>query len=221
LSSTIRDGARDRRQHGDDHNSTVFVIDSDLEHRVRLEPGRGLHPFAIAEYASVSAFIADYDGARPACILLHLRVRGPNGIEALRRLDQQRIPLPVLILMDNADVATAVQMMKRGAADFLEAPIDVDELHNRIDDLLTADTERARADAAIHDASRRFTNLSQREHQILEMLLHGQGSKEIARHLGISSKTVDVHRTNLMRKVGVTSVAQLVNLALSIRHSRS
>lgn len=197
------------------------MIDPDLEHRVPLEPGRCLHPFAVAEYTSVSAFIADYDGARPGCIVLHLRVRGPNGLEALRRLDQQHIPLPVFILMDNANVATAVQLMKRGAADFLEAPIDLDELHSRIDDLLSADSERARNDAAIYDASRRFTNLSQREHQILEMLLRGQGSKEIARHLGISSKTVDVHRTNLMRKVGVTSVAQLVNLALSVRHSRS
>jgi FixJ family two-component response regulator len=220
---THRSEVRDRhwRQHTEERLPVVHLIDGDHHLRSGLEhQEEGAHGFVVSEYAAVAAFIASYDGARPSCILIRLLKDHRGVAETLRRLAEHSIHLPVIVLADHADIPTVVECMKLGASDFLELPIDLEDLRQRIEDLLADDAERARTDTEIAAASRRFVNLSQRERQILDLILHGSGSKEIGRLLDISSKTVDVHRTNLMRKVGVTSVTQLVNMALSIRHHR-
>ncbi len=219
----VRSDARDRRRRGstEDHLPTAHIICDDGPLRSALAQASGEHAFSIKDYSKVAEFIAEYDGRRPGCVVVYLPLPNTSGADALHALAQRGVVLPVMIVSEHADVATAVQCMKLGAADFIEAPIDPVDLLHRVEDMLTDDEERARADAEMSAISRRFETLSQREHEILELILRGAGSKEIARLLDISSKTVDVHRTNLMRKVGVSSVTQLVYLGLSVRHRRS
>ena len=198
----------------------VHIIEEEAGLRALLEGESGALSIAIHGYASMGEFLETYDGSRPGCALLHLPLADMSPEEALRRLAQNNIKLPTMVLAEQADVATVVQCMKLGAFDFMEIPVESERLRHRVEDLIVDDVERAREDAALSAASMRFVALSPRERQILDQIVHGAGSKEIARLLGISSKTVDVHRTNLMRKVGVASVAQLINLALSVRHGR-
>jgi two-component system response regulator TtrR len=219
----VRSDARDRRRRvtADDHLPTAHIICGDRSSRIGLARAAGDHTFTIKDYATVGSFIAAYDGSRPGVIVVYLPMPNMSGMDALHNFAQHGVVLPVMMVSEHADVSTAVQCMKLGASDFVEAPIDPADLHQRIADMLADDEERARADAEMSAISRRFETLSQREQEILEMILRGAGSKEIARLLDISSKTVDVHRTNLMRKVGVSSVTQLVYLGLSVRHRRS
>ena len=222
MPSAVRSDLRGRRRPlVDEYTPTAHVIGQ----ASGLPPGFGQSAngqvfFRVQRYTGVAGFLASYGGARPGCIVIDLPLPDMSGVEAMHGLAQHEVAMPVIILSEQADIPTVVQCIKLGATDFIEKPIDPVDLQHRIEDMIADDIERARADTEMSAVSRRFDTLSQREHEILELILRGAGSKEIARLLDISSKTVDVHRTNLMRKVGVSSVTQLIYLGLSLRHRR-
>jgi two-component system, LuxR family, response regulator FixJ len=222
MPSAVRSDLRSRRRSFvDDHMPTAHVIGEDPALHVGFTQGANGYAFRVMHYGSVATFVASYGGTRPGCIVICLPLPDMTGVEALRELGQHDIALPIIILSEVADTPTVVQCMKFGASDFLEKPIDPVALHQRIEDMIAEDAEHAHDDAEMSAISRRFDTLSQREGEILELILRGAGSKEIAKQLNISSKTVDVHRTNLMRKVGVSSVTQLIYLGLSVRRHLS
>ena len=195
----------------------VHVVDDDADVRdviAKLVESVGL---AAKAFSSAQEFLSSYDGSRPGCVVLDLRMPVMTGIEALTRFAERDIRLPVIMLTGHGDVPSAVRSLKRGAADFIEKPFNPQQLLERIQAAVADDAARAEADQHSETLELRFSALSPREKEILDLVIEGRTSKQIARHLGISDKTVDVHRTNLMRKVGVNSVAKLVKLAVTAR----
>ncbi len=195
----------------------VHVVDDDADVRdvvAKLVESVGL---AAKAFSSAQEFLSSYDGSRPGCVVLDLRMPVMTGIEALTRFAERDIRLPVIMLTGHGDVPSAVRSLKRGAADFIEKPFNPQQLLERIQAAVADDAARAEADQHSATLEQRFSALSPREREILDLVIEGRTSKQIARHLGISDKTVDVHRTNLMRKVGVNSVAKLVKLAVTAR----
>jgi FixJ family two-component response regulator len=194
--------------------ATVYVVDDDPDVgktiALAAEPA-GLQVIALA---SAEAFLAAYDGRRPGCIVLDVMLPGMTGVAALRRFAQDGIRLPVIMLSGYGDIPTAVACMRLGALDFVEKPFKLPALFDSIRSAIAQDSERIEPDRAADLANRRLANLSSRERQVLQLVIEGKSSKGIGQLLGISDKTVDVHRSNMMRKAGTRSVAELVKLAV-------
>jgi FixJ family two-component response regulator len=198
--------------------STVYVIDDDTGTRqfvAMLGKSIGLD---VKTFPSPLDFLESYDGRRPGCILLDLIMPGISGLEAQQRFTEARIELPVILLSGYGDIASAVRGMKAGAAEFLEKPVSRQLLLEHVQRCLAQDAERVRAAAAIRDLRRRFTRLSQRESEVLENIVEGRSSREIGNLLGISSKTVSIHRSNLLKKTGARSTGQLIGMTVAARH---
>lgn len=172
---------------------------------------------ASKSYSSAADFLAIYDGYRPGCIVLDLRMPRMNGMEALANFKARGIALPVIMLSGYGDIATAVRSMKLGAVDFILKPFQADALLERVQGAVAENMLQLARERASYRLRLRFRRISQREAEVLSLVVSGKPSKEIARRLHISRKTVDVHRSNLMRKVGVSSVAELVNLWLAAK----
>jgi FixJ family two-component response regulator len=195
--------------------STVYVIDDDTGTRdfvAILGKSIGLE---VKAYASPLDFLDTYDGRRPGCILLDLIMPGIGGLEAQQRFAAARIELPVILLSGYGDIASAVRGIKAGAAEFLEKPVSRQVLLEHVQKCLAQDAERAKAAAAIKDIRDRFAALSRREAQVLENIVEGRSSREIGDLLGISIKTVSIHRGNLLRKTGARSSGQLIGMTLT------
>lgn len=195
--------------------STVYVIDDDKGIRqfvATLGKSVGLD---VKAYPSPLDFLETYDGHRPGCILLDLIMPGIGGLEAQQRFAEAHIDLPVILLSGYGDVASGVRGMKAGAVEFLEKPVSRQVLLEHIQKYLARDAHRAKAAAAIKDLKHRFATLSQREAQVLENIVEGRSSREIGDLLGISIKTVSIHRSNLLKKTGARSTGQLIGMTVT------
>ena len=194
---------------------TVFVVDDNP--RVRqsvcaLLAAAGLRSEA---YASARAFLAAYDPSRPGCLVLDLRLRGENGLELQDELHRRKAALPVIVLTAHGTVPASVRALKAGAIEFLQKPAPPETLLARVRDALAMD-ERARQQTATRAArERRLARLTPRERQVLDLLLSGKTSKEIATGLGLSVRTVEGYRAAIYLKTNVSSVAQLVRVVLA------
>jgi two-component system, LuxR family, response regulator FixJ len=197
--------------------AVVVVVDDDPQARrlVRalLEPlGIG-----VAAFASVAEFLAGYDPERPGCVVTALRLPGMGGLQLLEELRQRQATLPVIIHTEHGDVATAVRAMKLGVLDFLEKPADPQRLVEAVQRGVAMDLERRKRRRARADLDARLASLSPRERQILNHLLDGLPNKEIARRLGLSEKTVAVHRGNTLSKLGLASLVEVAHAVHSYR----
>ncbi|MFG1464915.1 response regulator FixJ [Xanthobacter sp. DSM 24535] len=165
-------------------------------------------------HASAGAFI---DGGIPAtagCIITDVRMPGLSGVELLQFLNTLGSKIPVIVVTGHGDVPLAVEAMKLGAADFLEKPFDDDALLASVRACLSQAALSQHQDAARSDVEERIAALSQRERQVLELLLVGRANKVIAHDLGISPRTVEVYRANVMTKMKAASLSELVRMAL-------
>jgi len=198
-----------------DPASTVFVVDDNPKVRrsvCTLLAATGLRSEA---FASGKEFLAAYDPSRPGCLVLDLLLHGENGLDLQDELHRRKASLPIIVLTAHGSVPASVRALKAGAFEFLEKPARPATLLARIRDALAMD-ERARQQAATREASaRRLTLLTMRERQILDLLVAGQTSKEIATSLGVSVRTVDGHRARIYLKTEVSSVAQLMRVVLA------
>jgi FixJ family two-component response regulator len=193
---------------------TVYVVDDDESIRRSLESLLDEVGIAVTTFPTAEAFLKV---ARPdcrGCLLLDVRMPGMSGLQLQRLLRQQSISLPTIILTGHADVPMAVSAMSGGAAGFVEKPFNPQDLLDQIHSCLALDERQAAVEAQLRDAAARLARLSERELEVLQDVVQGRPSKLIASSLGISDKTVDVHRSNLMRKTGSRSVAELVRLWL-------
>jgi two-component system response regulator FixJ len=197
-------------------NELVHVVDDDVDVRKSLGFLLATADFAVRLHESATAFLATATGNLDGCIVTDVRMPGIDGIEFLRHLRARGHTLPVIVMTGHADVALAVQAMKEGAADFIEKPFDDDLL---IDAIRSALDNRSRADA-VHPQSAeihgRLSSLSERERQVLDGLVSGLPNKTIAYDLGISPRTVEIHRANVMSKMGASSLSHLVRMALIV-----
>jgi len=198
---------------------TVFIVDGDVGVLKSLDILMDSVRLRTEMYLSAEDFFRSYDRAGPGCLILEDRLPGIGGLGAYRRLRETGDNIPVIFLTAYGTVATAVRTMQEGAFDFLEKPPNDQYLIDRVQAALAQDRENLRQEAEKEEMGRRFQRLSPRERTVLDQLVGGRTSKAIARNLGIEPKTVDVHRANIMRKVGVGTTAGLVYLALTSGYS--
>jgi FixJ family two-component response regulator len=194
---------------------TVFIVDDDEAMRDSLTwllEGNG---YTVRAFSSAEQFLAAYDAGQTSCLILDVRMPGMSGPELQERLIAENIDIPIVFITGHGDVPMAVSTMKRGAIDFIEKPFDESELRALVERMLQkarTDQSAAREQRAAKDLLGKLTT---REQQVLERIVAGRLNKQIADDLGISIKTVEAHRANIMEKLNVNTVADLLRLALS------
>jgi two-component system, LuxR family, response regulator FixJ len=195
------------------HRGKVYVIDDDGAVRDSLDFLLGAADFDVTLFESAQHFL-DALPSDFGCVVSDVRMPGIDGIELLQRLKANRSMLPVLIMTGHGDVPLAVEAMKLGAVDFLEKPFEDDRLIGMIDVALKQAESGARSVAATLDIAARIASLSPREHQVMGGLVAGLSNKLIAREYDISPRTIEVYRANVMTKMQVGSLSELVRLAM-------
>lgn len=195
----------------------VFVVDDDEAMRDALDTLIRSTGMKTALYASADAFLAGYDPQQPGCLVLDVRMPGMNGIELQRTLAEQGISLPVVIITGHGDIPMAVEAMRAGAVDFLEKPFREQDLLQRINQAIEQDAKVRQEQARKAEIVARFASLTHREREIMDLVVAGRHNKAIASDLGLSHKTVEFHRANIMEKMKADSVAELVHMALAAK----
>lgn len=191
---------------------TVFVVDDDpaiRESLALLLASAGHHA---ACFESAASFLDDLDPASPGCAIIDLRLPGIDGLELQERLHERDVLLPVVFLTGHGDVPTAVQALKHGAMDFLQKPFDAERLLALVDRAIERDAERRAEEALRAEAAARIAGLTPREQEVMRLVVDGLASKVIAADLGISERTVELHRSRVMHKTGARSVPALIRM---------
>lgn len=165
-------------------------------------------------YRSAAEFLSVARPDMGGCLVLDVRMPGMGGLELQQALLDRGIHIPVLVISGHGDVPMAVRAMKAGAIDFLLKPFNEQDLLDRITAALSSGKVSRESDQARKDAAARFTQLTAREREVMALIMECQHSKQIAARLGISERTVDVHRFNIMRKSGARNLTELVQLRL-------
>jgi two-component system response regulator FixJ len=192
---------------------TVHVVDDDAAIRRSLEQLLDAAGFQVISYDTPLAFLDAALGLSPGCVLLDIKMPGMDGLELQSLLVKGNVPLPVIVMTGQGDVQSAVQAMKAGAVDFLEKPYSDELLLKAIESAL-AGADRANVDREAAEATERIAALSPRELEVLNALVAGRPNKVIAFDLGISVRTVEVHRARMMERLGVRQLAEAVRLAV-------
>lgn len=191
---------------------TVFVVDDDPAVLRFLSGLISSVNLRVELFESARAFLDSYQLGAPGCLLLDIRMPGMSGLELQRELAARSIDIPIVFLTGHGDVPIAVRAMKAGAYDFIEKPFNnellLDALQKAVAEGLTA--EKIRSERA--EIEKRTSLLTKRERQVMDEVVAGETNKSIARHLGISERTVENHRGKMMRKIQAQSLAQLVRM---------
>ena len=196
-------------------NATVFVVDDDAslcDSLLFLIESVGLQ---VRTFQTHADFLAAYDPTCPGCIVLDVRMPGMSGLELQELLNARRSGHPVIKITGHGDVAMAIRSMKAGAFDFIEKPFSDQILLDRIQRAVEVDGERRRERARVDELRARFESITPRERQVIERVVAGESNKSIAEALGVSRKTVEVHRAHIMSKTGAKSLAELVQFTLT------
>jgi FixJ family two-component response regulator len=201
--------------------STVFVVDDDPDVRQSLTWLLESVGIQVQACESADAFLNDFNPARPGCLVLDVRMPGRSGLELLDELRRRGEVLPVIFLTAYGEVPSAVRAMKAGAVDFIEKPYSEQVLLDRIHHALEADRRRRELEAHREQIVERFNALSQRERQVMRMVVAGQPNRGIAAELGLSEKTIEVHRAHVMEKTQARSLPDLVRMVLVVDHQAS
>ncbi len=165
-------------------------------------------------YDSAGAYLDDPQRGAAGCIITDVRMPGMSGIDLLRKLKSDGVSLPVIVMTGHGDVPLAVEAMKLGAFDFIEKPFDDDALLASVRGALGVQEKQTREGSQRQEIENRLTQLSTRERQVLDGLVAGQANKVIAYELGISPRTVEIYRANVMTKMQANSLSDLVRMAL-------
>jgi len=195
---------------GSMQEQTVFVVDDDAAVRDSIQELVGSVGLQTEGYASADAFLKDFRPQRPGCLVLDVRMAGMSGLVLQERLNELEALIPVIVLTGHGDVPMAVQAMGNGAVDFIQKPYREQALLDSINAALARDAAARRLTSTVDDSERRLATLTDREREVLGQILSGLTSKEIARKLAVSPRTVDAHRKNLLRKLGTGSVKELM-----------
>ncbi|MGP0088860.1 MAG: response regulator FixJ [Xanthobacteraceae bacterium] len=193
----------------------VHIIDDDDAMRDSLAFLLGSARIRVRSYETAVAFLNSINGMAPGCIITDVRMPQISGVELLQRLRALEIGLPVVVITGHGDVPLAVEAMKLGAVEFLEKPFDDEVLLAAVKSALNRSERSVRHDAERAEIHDRLDALSTRERQVLGGLMAGQANKVIAFDLGISPRTVEIYRANVMTKMKATSLSDLVRMALS------
>jgi FixJ family two-component response regulator len=197
----------------------VYVVDDDASVRDALSVMLTLEGFQVFGFADGDSFLAAVRQHQPDCVILDVHMPGRSGLDVLKELHHRQSVIPLFIISGQGDIPMAVDAIKNGALDFIEKPFHAETLVTRIREAIAAARQKAQALAdsrlAPHFPGREL--LTPREFQVLELIAKGASSKEAGRHLGISPRTIEVHRARVMEKLGAKNTIDLVHIVLSER----
>ncbi|WP_459618354.1 response regulator transcription factor [Bordetella sp. 2513F-2] len=196
-------------------SSTVFIVDDDEAVRDSLRWLLEANGYRVRAYASAETFLDEYDPNQVGVLIADVRMPGMSGLELQEQLIARQAPLPIVFITGHGDVPMAVSTMKKGAIDFLEKPFNESDLREIVARMLEQAVQRVSKFQAQKDHEAMLARLTAREQQVLERIVAGRLNKQIADDLGISIKTVEAHRANIMEKLEVTTVADLMKVALA------
>jgi FixJ family two-component response regulator len=192
----------------------VFVVDDDRAMRESLSWLLDSVGLRVRSFANAADFLAEHDPAQPGCLVLDVRMPGMSGLDLQSELASRGVELPTIVITGHAEVSMAVRAVKAGAIDFIEKPFSDQLLLDRVRQALKIDLEAREVRRRREDARRRLATLTAREREVLDLVAAGKANKEIASALGVSPKTVEVHRAHVMSKMCVDSLAELIRLTL-------
>jgi two-component system response regulator FixJ len=200
------------------HNSqpTVFVVDDDEAVRTSLKMLLKSVGRTVVDYASASAYLAAYQFERPGCLVLDIRMPGMSGLELQDQLNARGAIVPVIFISGHADVPMAVEAVQHGAFDFLQKPFRDQDLIDRVQAAIARDAVNRKQLRELQGLRQRLESLTSREREVLDLVTRGKANKVMAADLGVSQRTVEIHRARVMEKMEASSLAQLVRMMIAL-----
>jgi len=192
----------------------IFIVDDDPSVRAALAALLGGEGYQISSFVEGEAFLAAARARTPGCVLIDVHLPGCSGLEVLRRLDAQNYPAPILVISGRGDIPTAVEAIRNGALDFIEKPFDPTAVVSRVREAIEFWQNVNRGDTLVAPDFPGHERLTAREHDVLERIARGASNKEAGRELGISPRTVEVHRARIMEKLVAKNAADLMRIVL-------
>lgn len=200
---------------------TVFIVDDDVAVRDSLALLLGLKGYRTAIYSSAEDFLAAYRKDWRGCLVLDIKMSGMTGLDLQAQLASQGIELPIVIITGHGDAASARSALKSGAVDFLEKPLDEEQLVAAVGSALERDAKRRAEKIGGSEASSRLARLTPRERQVMDLAAAGRHNREIGEALGISPRTVEVYKARLMEKLQARNLSELIRFALTADRERA
>lgn len=197
-------------------DNTVFIVDDDASIRDALGLLLGLRGFRTAFFADGASFLQAFRPDWRGCFLIDIRMPGMDGLSLQRRIRDAGCDVPIIILTGHGDVGSAREAFRADAVDFLEKPLDETRLIQAIKEAFTRQDVGRKASGLRDQLANRLAELTPREREVMELVVSGKHNREIALELGISVRTVEVHKARIMSKLTVDSVAQLVRMSLGL-----
>ena len=200
---------------------TVFVIDDDEPVRDAIGLLLDTVDIPFESYDSAQSFLSSYDNGRTGCLVLDIRMPGMSGLELQDHLIEQNDPLPIIFITGHGDIPMAVEAMKKGAMDFIRKPFRDQELLDRVQEALARDANVREHRADLESIRTRAGSLTPREQEVFERVAEGQANKVVAIDLGISERTVEIHRSQVMQKMEARNLADLVKMKILLDQNQA
>ena len=200
----------------DQRGPTIYVVDDDDGMRTALGALLTTVGYRTTLFGRPSEFLARFKSDEPGCLVLDIRMPEMSGLELQQQLNRAGVMLPVIFITGHGDVPMAVQAMKDGAFQFIQKPFRDQELLDHINHALKYDADNRKDVARRADTQRRLESLTPRERQVMDLVVEGEANKVMAIDLGLSERTVEIHRARVMEKMGARSVAHLVKMHLTL-----
>ena len=201
----------------EDHSGEIFIVDDDPAVRNVLSAVFVRAGYAVTCFADGAALVAATRLGAPLCIILDVHIPGKSGLDILKQLNEQDYPAPIFMISGQGDIAMAVDAIKHGALDFIEKPFRGSNVIARVEAAIEARGRRYEGDAS--ELARVYfpgrEPLSRREQDVLAQIINGASNKEAGRRLGISPRTIEVHRAHVMQKIGARNTVDLIRIVLS------
>jgi len=194
---------------------TVFIVDDDAAIRIAMQALMESVNLVHQIFGSADEFLENVADQQPGCLVLDIRMPGLGGLELQEELIKRKNTLPIIFITGHGDVPMAVEAMQKGAVDFIQKPFRDQELLDRIREALATDEERREAQQQHAEVEQRLGKLTNREREVFDLVVTGKPNKVIAYELGVSQRTVEIHRARVMEKMQARSLADLVKMHMS------
>lgn len=198
----------------DDLTRLVYIVDDDFSVRDSLRLLIEATGQAVRQFGSAEAFLQDYNHQVPSCLILDVNLPGMDGLDLQQQLAKKDIAIPIIFISGHADVPDSAKAFRAGAVDFLKKPLDTPLLIERINEALRKDTEARQERHSKLERQERIDRLTDREKEVLHLIMDSYSNKEAARILGISYRTIDLHRAHIMEKLEAGNIVGLIRIAM-------